>query len=444
MDQPGSSEEITPSNPVDAPPAGTPVARRRRLPHLRPIHIPVRVHTLDALRYRSFRLLWGVVFWSSAAMWLQQVVIGWLIYDLTRSPLLTSVAMGLGAMAILLVGPFAGFLVDIFDRRVLLVRAFAGNGVLVFGFAILVAADRVGPAHILAFALLSGLTSAVAEPAKVSMTAKIVPKEGLMNAFALTTLAMGITRLTAPALGGLLISISGPETALLAQSTCMFAAATFAMSLRFEDSPPTGARLSSALTGLLEAARYVVGEKVILALFMFATFPALSILPFVMGLAPVYAREVFDVGPASLGLLLAAPGLGMIMGTTVVASVGNIQHRGRVILASCLMAVVAMVAFSQNSSYRLALVNLVVLTSFTPVIFTVAQAAIQSTVRDEIRGRVTGLMMAGWGLFPIFSLVAGALAERFSAQTATLAGAGLLMGGTIVLLAIFPFMRRLE
>ena len=128
------------------------LGRRRFRSHLP----PVRLHTFDSFTYRNFRLLWALAI-SAAAMALQEVVIGWLTYDLARSPFLISMALGLGGLPVLRIGPRGGLMVDSFDRRKLLALSSAYQVAVTLGFALIVIFNWVAPGNILGFALLAGL-----------------------------------------------------------------------------------------------------------------------------------------------------------------------------------------------------------------------------------------------------------------------------------------------
>ena len=124
---------------------------------LRPSIPRVRLHTFDSFRYGNFRMLWGMTFSASAGWGIQEVVLGWLTYDLTRSPLLTSLALGLGAVPFLLAGPLGGVLVDSWDRRRMLAAAMVDQALITVGFALVVIFERVEAWNILSFSFLMGL-----------------------------------------------------------------------------------------------------------------------------------------------------------------------------------------------------------------------------------------------------------------------------------------------
>ena len=402
------------------------------------------LHTFSAFQYRNYRFLWASAVWVAGGYWIQQVVIGWLIYDITNSAFLTSVAMGLEAIPILIAGPIGGFLVDVFDRRKLLVSICLYHGLLAMALAIGLLLWEIGPLEIFTFTLLVGFSWVISEPARSAVVANTVPKEGLLNAFALITLGWGGARLVVPAIGGLLISIYGAHAALISESIMMFIAAFFAAMIRMSEKEREKARISKVVSGLLEGARYVRDNRVVLALLTFSIAPPLVIFPFVYGLLPVYAAEVYQVGSTGLGILMSASGIGMILGTIIVASLGNLRSKGKLIVIGVASTIFLMGMFSQTPWFLGGFGVLVFIGLFTPVVHTTVQAAIQSAIPDHLRGRISGFSIVTWGAFPMGSLLAGWLAQTLDVQTSTFYGA-LLMG--IVLIAqimAFRFMWKLE
>ena len=205
---PGTAQGLPPPAEAQAVPtaldaADVPVAapaRHRYRPTFRPVRIGVRVHTIDSLRHRNFRLLWTATLLAGGAGWTHQVVVGWLTFYMTQSALLTSLALGLGALPFLFVGPVAGVLADGWDRRKLLALCFGYQATITAGFAGLLVVGSIETWHMFAFVLATGLSSAVLHPAMMSLLPNTVPRESLLNAFALRSLAFNATRLTVPAL----------------------------------------------------------------------------------------------------------------------------------------------------------------------------------------------------------------------------------------------------
>ncbi len=402
---------------------------RRRRPSLR-LHVPVRLHTFDSFRYRDYRFLWAGTFFSSSGFWLQQVVVGWLAYDITRSAFLTSVAMGLDTLPFLLAGPLGGLVADAFDKRKLLISAYLYQSVVTLLFASFVLLGTVAIWHMFVFILLTGLSWVITDPTRSSMLPGIVSKDGLVNAFALNSLAFSISRLATPALGGLLLAVTDAGPPLLLIGALQLTAAAAMLPIRFKSDSRTVLRLTTAFSQLWEGACYVATHPVLRSLFLVAIIPPLMVMPFVHGLMPVYAAEVFDVGPTGLGLLLSAIGIGSTAGAVLLATWAKFRRHGRVLLISIAVMAIAMIAFSRSPLYGAAFPIIVVLSAGMMMFFSVTSASIQSAVRNDYRGRVSGLYMITWGLFPLGSLTAGALAQAFGAPMATL------LSGVVVLIAL--------
>ena len=414
-------------------------------PRLGPVPLPTAgLPTFDAFGYPSFRLLFFAVSGAGGGWWIQLVVVGWLIYDITKSPFLTSVALGLDSVPLLVMGPFGGFLVDVLDRRKLLTGVYLYQGTLALALGIGVLFGYVGSASIFAFLLLVGFSWTISEPARASLTANIVAREGLINAYALTTLGWGVTRLAMPVLGGFLIAVLGGGPTLFAETLLFYVGAAFAFSVRVRDTRAERPKLSAAVRGLVEVAKYVKEHNVVLALLVFGLASPMVLYPFVIGLLPVYAAEVYHVGPTGLGVLLSTSGIGMVVGTVFVASLGNVRRKGMMIVCSVAISIVTMSAFSLAPWFIAGLLILMAMSTMQPLLLAGTQGTIQMIVPDELRGRISGLSMTTWGAFPIGSVLAGVLAETLGVQMATLIGAGILAVCLIVLLRVFKFMWRLE
>ena len=418
---------------VEAPSAiSAPASPRRfrphiRRPHIRPVHMPVRVHTFDSFGFRSYVFLWLATAFSSAGYWLQQVVVGWLAYEITQSAFWTSLALGLDALPILLAGPVGGVLVDNFDRRKLLAFIYGYQAIVTTTFAGIVLTGNLEAWHIFAFIFFMGLAWVVSDPARMSLIPNIVPRKNLINAFALSSMAFSVTRLVAPALGGVLIAVAGPGPTLALEAALQICAISVALCLRVVRSDRPVLRLPTVFSELREGVRYVLREPVLIGLFTLTAMPALLVMPSIQGLMPVYAAEVFNVDAKGLGVLMSAVGAGSTLGTFVLASKGDIGAKNVVLLVSMSVLTLATAVFSINVFFHTAYLNLMIISAAMMTFFSVSSAVIQSKVSDEYRGRVAGLYMLTWGLFPFGSLGAGFLAERLGAPHATKIAAGAML-----------------
>lgn len=443
---PVAPELETPTADAPAPKdSGSSTVRRRRLPRLgphprlRPIHIHVRVHTLDSLRYRDYRLFWFSTLSMSAGTWVHEFVIGWLTYDLTRSPLLTSLALGLGALPYLLVAPLGGVLADRFDRRKVLVVNSTYQAALTAGFSTLVVTGAVEPWHIFAFILAVGVSWAIHDPTRVAIVPNTVPRQNLVNAFALNGLAFNASRLAVPAVAGLLIALLGPGSTLYLASALFLGGTAAVLRMELKREVHSETTQGNPLRQLVEATRYTLKEPIVLTLTVLTAIPMLVLFPFVHGLLPVYAAEVFEYGPTRLGLMLSALGVGASVGTITIASFGDVPHKGRFLLLGLALVIVSMVVFSRIGHAVSPLPVLMVMAGSLTTYFTLSGAAMHAIIPDELRGRVSAIGVMTWGFLPLGSIVSGGLAARFGAPSATLI-AGLFVA--VVLAAFAPKLRR--
>ncbi len=430
----------TPPQPPQTPgEEALPNAPRARFPGL-----PALAQTFEAFRFGAFRLLFVTISLAGGGYFLQQVVIGWLIYDVTKSPFITSLVASLEAVPLLIMSPFGGFLVDAMDRRKVLAAIYAYQGGLAAALGLGVITGYVAEAQIIAFMLLVGFSWTVNEPAVASIIANSVPRKGLINAFALSNMGRASTRLAIPALGGLMIEYAGGGPTLIAEAVLFFIAAAIALTIRVRVSGEPKPRPSEAIAGLIEGAKYVKGNPNVLALLVLQLSAPLFMYPFIAGLLPVYAAEVYNVGPSGLGLLYLTGGLGMLIGAALLATLSNVRRRGVMILLVTAVATVAMAAVSLLPWFIAGMILLTVVNGSQGFFYTATNGAIQAIVPDNMRGRIAGLSMATWGGFPVTALLAGALAEWYGVQVSTFIGSVALAVYTVVLVRVYPSILKLE
>lgn len=441
----------------------TVVPRRRLRPHIHRPHVPrvprmrapriqphmprvrpMRVHTFDSLLHRDYRFLWASTLFFSGAFWMQQVIIGWLTYELTGSALLTSLVMGLDALPILIAGPVGGLLVDRWDKRKLLVGVFTYQSLLALGFGTLVILGNVGAWHVFSFVFMMGIGWVIVDPARMAMIPAMVPRHSLVNAFALNSLAFSITRLAIPAVGGALLAFVGAGVALLLQGALVAAAALLALGLgAFASTSQSKLGVRAALSEILEGVRYIRDTPVVLGLLLFGFLPTVLISPFLHGLIPVYAAEVYDVGPATLGLLMSAVGAGFLTGTLLLASLGDIPRKGLMIMGCIALICASMLAFALNPTIELAYAIVAIGSMGTMGYFSITSATLQSILPDGIRGRVSGIYILTFGAMPAGNLAAGLISQTMGAPSATLIACGVVVVAAAALMVLFPSIRRL-
>ena len=411
-----------------------------------PRHATGWAQTFEALHYRNYRLLWATTLLTSGGNWLQQVTLGWLAYELTRSPLQVGIIMGLRTLPLLL-SPLTGVLADRFERRVILLIDQAALIAIAVGFAWLLLFGEPEPWHLYVFSVLVGLAWAVNNPVRQALVANSVPKASLMNAVALNSVAFNSMRTIGPAIGGAFIVAFGPGVNFMLQAVLYVL--VFALMIPYRPAYATAdrqqARNEPVLRSLGEGFRYVAHEPTTLTITAVTAVMSLTMMGFVMNQLPVYAAEVLDSsGGDVLGLLLMAMGIGGVTGTLTMARFSSFERKGLLVIFGVVGSGLAILALALATVLWQAMAALVVQQAFIMVVMTTNNTIIQTITPDAIRGRVIGIYMMEIGMIPIGGVTAGAIASRFGVDVALMVGAtaGLVVIGLFA--ALVPRLRELR
>ena len=379
----------------------------------------------------------------SAGQWIQQVTLGWLLYDLTGSAVLLGALNGVRALPFLVAGPIAGVAADRLDRKKLMLNTQYVLVVTAIGMGALVASGYLQPWHLFIFTLVTGIAWAFNEPVRQSLVPAMVPKHELMNAVALNSIGFNLNKVLGPALGGVLIAAFGASGNFFVQSAAY--TGVLLMIYWMQVPPASGeARKSSALANLKEGFAYVWSNPTVLAIMALAYVPRVFAVPY-QTLMPVFQKDVLRVGPEGLGLLMAAPGAGAVLAVLLLASTGHgARRKGLLLLWSLIFLGAFLILFSRMTSFPLALLMLFGVGGFQIAFMATTNTLLQLLVPDALRGRVMSLYMLDRGLMPVGALTAGIAAHVIGAP-ATVAT----MGGVVIVLALLiswrvPVLRKIS
>jgi MFS family permease len=401
-----------------------------------------QMHQFAALRHRGFRMLWMASVLSSTARWADMVVIGWLTLELTDSPLWVGIVAG-SKMAGYIAAPFMGVIADRMDKRLLLIIAALVNLAVSAMMLILFVGGWLALWHVIALALASSLTWAIDNPARNALVPDLVEKEQLTNAVALNAVAMEITVVIGPALGGLLIPVLGMGGAygLIAGIYVLDLVVLFMMKSVKQSTPKIH---ESPVSSLIAGVKYVWSNQTVLVLLVIAFVMNLLAAPYRYSFLPLFARYILDAGPAGYGMLTAMAGVGALAAGIWVVSLGNVKRKGRLLIWSCYAWPVALILFALSTWYSVSAALVFMAGLAQAICWTVIATLILSHTAQSMRGRVMGLRTGVVIALPIGNFLAGAVAERFGAPIAQGAYA---VAAIIIMLAIVmlvPSLRRLE
>jgi MFS family permease len=401
-----------------------------------------RMHQLAALRHRDFRLLWIATLLSSTARWADMVVVGWLTLELTDSALMVGIVAA-SKMAGYLAAPFMGVVADRVDRRLLLVIAAGVNLAVALAMGLLFLLEWLELWHIIVLALAGSLTWALDNPTRQALMPDLVAKDALTNAIALNAVAIEITVVAGPALGGLLIPTLGMAGAY-ALITAIYVADVAVLFMLRPVKRGAPAVHESTLRSLMGGLRYVWGNRTVFELLLIALLLNLLAAPYRYAFMPLFARYILDAGPAGYGMLTAMAGVGALVAGLWVVSLGNFGRKGRMLVWSALAWPVSLLMFAISTWYALSLVLVFIAGLTQAIVWTVIATLILGNTAPAMRGRVMGLRTGVVASLPLGNFLAGAVAERFGAPLAQGAYAAAAMLAMLAIVRLGPALRRLE
>jgi len=388
------------------------------------VPLPSPAHSFRALRHRNFRLFLGGQIVSLAGTWMQQVALSWLVYRLTRSPLLLGLVGFAGQVPTLLLAPVAGAWADRGNRRRIVIATQALAMVQALLLAALVLHGTASVGHVMALSVFLGLVNGVDVPTRQAFLVEMVTgRDDLANAIALNSSVFNAARLVGPAVAGFMIALVGEGVVFLLNGLSYVAVIAALYAMRLGPRPRAVGPLEPLPRRLAEGFRYAFGFPPIRALLLLVAVVSLMGVPFSV-LMPVFATEVLHGGPRTLGLLMAASGVGALTGALYLAGRATVRGLGQVILVCVVLFGISLLGFALSRRLWLSMAALLGAGLGLMVQMASSNTILQTIVDDDKRGRVMSFYsMAFMGMVPFGSLLAGLLASRIGAP-ATVASGG--------------------
>ncbi len=378
-------------------------------------HISWR-QTFIALRHPNYRLWFYGQLVSLAGTWMQATAQGFLIFQLTHSPVYlgyVGFAAGVPAWLFTLYG---GVVADRMSRRTLLIITQTSMMVLAFILAALTLLGVVQPWHIIVLAFFNGIAQAFDAPTRLAFVLEMVTREDLSNAVALNATMFNMATVIGPAIAGLAYAFIGPGWCFTINGLS-FIAVIIALGLMKLNAPPLPNRVAtSAWADAKEGLRYVAGHRVILTIIAMVgvtSFFGLSL----NTLMPAWAVDVLGGDATTNGLLQATRGLGALAGALIIASLGTITFKGKLLSLGSLAFPAFCLAYAAVRWLPLSLALLTVNGASYMLLINLSNATVQTNTPDALRGRVMSVYsLIFFGCMPVGALLAGALARPLGEQ----------------------------
>jgi MFS family permease len=391
-----------------------------------------------ALAHRNFRIVWFAALGSTIGTWMQNFAQSWLVFDLTQSNFYKGIDDFLGQLPVLLFMLIGGVIADRHDRRKLLTGSQYVQALSAFILAALLFWHKVTIWHIFALSFVTGCGQAFSGPAYQSMIPSLVPRRDLPNAIALNSTQFNLSRVLGPVAGNVVLVGIGAAACFALNGLSFFIVVIALALLRLP--PHVPAKTHRAIgEDLKSGVSYVVQNRLLLTLTMLVFVGTFLVMP-ILTLMPAFATNVLSHGPGTsatrLSMLMASQGLGAIVGALIVGSFGRFKHMGLAWLGVQAGQGLLIAAFAMSRSFSLSLALLFIGGIFFMAVFSISFSIVQLTVPDELRGRVVSIyMVALRGGWPLGGLVAGWLADQYSAPSVMVVNGLLLTAIASILLA---------
>jgi MFS family permease len=388
--------------------------------------------TFAALKHRNYRLFFTGQIVSLIGAWMQNTAQGWLVYQLTGSKVMLGTVAAVGSLPMLLFSVWGGSVADRHAKRNVVFITQSAMMLLAFAFAALIWSGHIQPWHILVLAALGGVALAFDMPARQAFTVEMTSREDLMNAISLNSSVFNGARIVGPAVAGFLMAHVGMTWCFLLNGISFVAILAGLLLMRL---PPFVPPAEPASTGrhMLEGFVYVAGHRRVRRLLLFLGVVGIFGWSYSV-LLPAYAADILHVGERGFGALLSANGAGALLGALTVATYGSRIPPRRMILAGVWLFSASLVLLAFVRWFPLVLACLAVGGWGMLLFFSTANTLVQTSVSDEMRGRVMGIWaLVFGGLMPLGGLESGALAQAVGVPWTIASGALVCAGAGVVI-----------
>lgn len=340
-----------------------------------------------ALRHRDYRFFIVARFLASMGVLMQDVAVGWQLYERTHSTLALGLTGLVSVTPTILFALPAGALADRVDRRNVARLGRILAGIMSVWLAVLSATH--GPVWMIYAALfVGGVGFAFVAPAQSALISQVLPGEAFANGVTWNATAFQIAATTGPAVAGAMIGITGSATIVYVTGAAMAATYIVLLSVvrtreqRMDREPITRKSLAAGL-------RFVFSEELLLAAITLDLFAVLF--GGATTLLPVYAKDILHVGPAGLGWLRASPSVGAMLTALWIAHRGPMKRAGTLLLSAVFGFGVSTIVFGISHSFALSMIGLFLIGGFDAVSVVIRSSLLQLRTPDALRGRVNAV-----------------------------------------------------
>jgi len=377
------------------------------------------IRIFRSLRHKNYALFWSSDLIASLGHFVREVALYWLAYEITGSAIALGILGFAEAAPRLLLGAVGGVLVDRYDRLRLLTGIQFLCCLPVFGLVIIYFSGMLQFWHIVALEALLAIIRSMNPTAGQSILRDLVPDEELMSAVSLYSIGFNFARIVGPSIGGVLILLIGVGGCLVFYGVCLLISAVEFLGIRLRSSAPADVE-GHFLQEFTEGLRYIRATPTILASILGAYVISIFVGTYTRFLA-VFAKDVLNVGPEGMGLLMAAPGVGAVLSLIVLGALEEKWSRKALLWFSAKATPLLLMLFCLSRTFWLSVLLLGLFGGMQIIFRTVSRLIIQVEAPRELLGRVMSLFLMDQGMRSLGSMVMGAFVAGFGAALGLIA-----------------------
>jgi predicted MFS family arabinose efflux permease len=286
----------------------------------------------------------------------------------------------------------------------------SGMMVLAFILAFLTFTHVVQWWHILILAFLLGVCNAFDAPARQAFVVEIVDRKDLTNAIALNSTMFNLAMVLGPAFGGLIYAWVGPGWCFTINGISFIAVILALLLMRLKPFTPVQTN-NSAFRDVKEGLKYVFNHpSVKMLIFNLSIITLLGL--GIAALIPAWSVEVLGGNATTNGFLMAARGIGSLIGALMIAALGRMRFHGKLWTINSILLPISMIIFAFTQWLIPSLLAMALMGFAFMMIVNLSNSMVQTRIADEMRGRVMGVYtLFFFGAMPLGSLISGWTAD---------------------------------
>ena len=392
------------------------------------------------LELRDFRLMWIAGGLDNTGRWMDTVVMGLLVLDLTDSAFQVALLFVFRWIPMLGFALISGMIADRANRWIVMMMARAVAVVVTAIILVLVLADAVEPWHVFIAAFFLGFLFVLEFPSRRSLIYDLVGSDRIVSAMSLETINTTLGRFVGPFMAGILIELTGfsaPYVFLIA----IYVIAFLLISMVKSRIPAQASNSDSFWRNVSRGFKYSINNSVIRSV-LIVTLIMNAMAFSVESLFPVVARDHLGVGAGLTGILISAQAIGSLAAATVIASLAAVRYHGRIFCLGLTLQLLSLLFFAISPWYPLSFVLLLLAGLGAAGYSTMQSTIILISAEPDMRGTALGMLGQCIGMAAVGGLAVGVVASVFSAQAAVAMSVSLGLLLLIPAVVFSPLIRR--